>query len=46
MHPAVKIILLVVLPLAWGLGIEYAVELYRRRRRRKQAEQQLEQTES
>lgn len=42
MHPALKIAMLVLLPLVWGVGVELLVERVRRRRARKKAQAQME----
>lgn len=40
MHKAVEIGLLIVLPLLWGLGVEYVFEFFRRRRADKSGREQ------
>jgi hypothetical protein len=46
MNPELKIVLLVLLPLIWGLTVEFVFERLRRRRARKKAEQQIGQANS
>ena len=43
MHPVLKVILLVVLPLAWGLGVEFVFEWVRRIRARRKSRGQAAQ---